>query len=208
MTMSLVTKKTRIKIDLPKEEAQPVVVEETDTTAAAKNTKSKPRKTAKIETADAGLSVAAPDVEDDQADARLSVAAPDVEDDQADARLSVAAPDVEDDQADTVVEPALKRKPVKFKSDPSSVNISKPADTTAAVNPRVLDEVAYAEALSQAFVLSDHDLRRLLVHVELAIAKKDPDDAIWLNMELQSKNLLMLKAIDWKLWEMYNKFVR
>ena len=83
--MSLVTKKTRIKIDLPKEEAQPVVVEETDT-AAAKNTKSKPRKTAKIETADAGL--------------------------------SVAAPDVEDDQADTVVEPALKRKPVKFKSDP------------------------------------------------------------------------------------------
>ena len=173
--MSLVTKKTRIKIDLPKEEAQPVVVEETDT-AAAKNTKSKPRKTAKIETADAGL--------------------------------SVAAPDVEDDQADTVVEPALKRKPVKFKSDPSSVNISKPADTTAAVNPRVLDEVAYAEALSQAFVLSDHDLRRLLVHVELAIAKKDPDDAIWLNMELQSKNLLMLKAIDWKLWEMYNKFVR
>ena len=189
--MSLVTKKTRIKIDLPKEEAQPVVVEETDT-AAAKNTKSKPRKTAKIETADAGLSVAAPDVEDDQADARLSV----------------AAPDVEDDQADTVVEPALKRKPVKFKSDPSSVNISKPADTTAAVNPRVLDEVAYAEALSQAFVLSDHDLRRLLVHVELAIAKKDPDDAIWLNMELQSKNLLMLKAIDWKLWEMYNKFVR
>jgi hypothetical protein len=112
---------------------------------------------------------------------------------------------------DAISPPSLpKKKAVKFKTQTEtptatpmySDNSSKKLDIDA------LDNIAYAEALSQAFILSDHDLRKLLVTAELALASRNPEDIPWITMDLQAKTLLMLKAIDWKLWEMYNKFVR
>lgn len=48
----------------------------------------------------------------------------------------------------------------------------------------------------------------LLERVQLAIEKKDEDQLKWLQLELQVRSTLFLEKIDWKLWEIYAKYVK
>jgi len=90
------------------------------------------------------------------------------------------------------LESLIKRKTIK---------LPKPENEPNEDVPETPVHTSYAEALSQAFVLTDHDLRKLIVEVEHAVARKDPNEVVWLQLQLQAKTLLLLKALDWKLWK-------
>ncbi len=52
------------------------------------------------------------------------------------------------------------------------------------------------------------DLDELIARINLAIEERNTDEVVWLNLEIQTRTLIMLRMIDWKMWEIYNKFVR
>lgn len=52
------------------------------------------------------------------------------------------------------------------------------------------------------------DLDELVDRINLAIEEKDVDSLPWLQLEIQTRSLVMLRMIDWKMWEIYNKFVK
>lgn len=52
------------------------------------------------------------------------------------------------------------------------------------------------------------DVDDLLDRVQEAIAKRDEESLRWLQLEVQTRTMVFLKIIDWKMWEIYNKFVR
>jgi len=51
-------------------------------------------------------------------------------------------------------------------------------------------------------------LDELVDRINLAIEEKDVDALPWLQLEIQTRSLIMLRMIDWKMWEIYNKFVK
>jgi hypothetical protein len=48
----------------------------------------------------------------------------------------------------------------------------------------------------------------LIERVQLAIENKNEEQLKWLQLELQVRSTLLLEKIDWKLWEIYAKYVR
>jgi hypothetical protein len=61
----------------------------------------------------------------------------------------------------------------------------------------------YTKSVSE----SNMDLENLLYRMNMAIDKNDVSALPWLQAEIQMRSFLMLKDIDWKLWEIYSKFV-
>lgn len=55
---------------------------------------------------------------------------------------------------------------------------------------------------------SNMDADTLLYRMNMAIDKNDVSALPWLQAQIQMSSFLMLKDIDWKLWEIYNKFVK
>lgn len=51
------------------------------------------------------------------------------------------------------------------------------------------------------------DIDDLVSKISLAIANRDVEQLPWLQLELQTRSLIMLNMIDWKMWEIYSKFV-
>jgi len=74
--------------------------------------------------------------------------------------------------------------------------------------PSQTDHDSVENTLKPAIVMSDHELRELLVRSDLAANSLDPVKTAAVQTELQAKTLLMLNAIDWKLWVLYNKFAK
>lgn len=50
------------------------------------------------------------------------------------------------------------------------------------------------------------DIDDLLIRINKAIEEKDAKALPWLQLEVQSRSLVLLTMIDWKLWEVYNRF--
>jgi hypothetical protein len=89
------------------------------------------------------------------------------------------------------------RKTTRFDNSDSQLNDITPLKST---------DNAYVEEMSQEFVLTDYNLRKLLVKTDRCTSAMDPTDAVAIQIELQANTLLMLKAIDCKLLELYNKY--
>lgn len=52
------------------------------------------------------------------------------------------------------------------------------------------------------------DIDELIERANKAIADRDEDQLRWLQFEIHARTLIFLKMIDWKMWEVYNKFIR
>jgi hypothetical protein len=52
-----------------------------------------------------------------------------------------------------------------------------------------------------------NDIEDLIIRLNKAIDEKDEKSIPWLQLEVQARSLILLNMIDWKLWEVYNKFV-
>lgn len=79
------------------------------------------------------------------------------------------------------------------------------------LNPKVIRTVGsdekknpYTKSVSE----SNIDLENLLYRMNMAIDKNDEAALPWLQTEIQLRTYMMIKDIDWKLWEIYNKFVK
>jgi hypothetical protein len=52
------------------------------------------------------------------------------------------------------------------------------------------------------------NIDELVDRIKTAIEEKDADSLPWLQLEVHTRSLIMLKMLDWKMWEIYSKFIK
>lgn len=52
------------------------------------------------------------------------------------------------------------------------------------------------------------DINELVARANSAINERDAESLPWLQLEIQVKTMMYLKLIDWKMWEIHNRYVK
>ena len=72
------------------------------------------------------------------------------------------------------------------------------------ITVRSIEETEMEKAVNKDYT----DVDDLIERVNAAIESRNEDEVKWLQLELQMRTMIFMKIIDWKMWEIYNKFVK